>query len=178
MTAYLLLRRRDTAYHRSVISKELKKMEIELKISEKVKTIDEFLDSIKRENSRFKVRKSANGNASLHLEAKMFDFFGSYGSPAVSYVKGIIDSTVLNNLNPTIKLKGTLFYKCTQYFLIIFHAFILTSILINFDILWVGITITSLVVFLSFNHFMYKMGEAIFHGKLYDEIRDGKRIQK
>lgn len=153
------------------------RMEIELKISEKVNTVDEFLESIKRENSRFKVVKSENGYATLHLQAKLFDFFGSYGSPAVVYVKGVVDSTVLNNITPTIKLKGTFLYGFTQFFFVAFHVFMLFSVLLNFEILWIGIILLSLLAFLGLNYVMYKIGEAIFYGKLHDEIRYGKRIK-
>jgi hypothetical protein len=64
-------------------------MKIELTISEEIKSIDEFINSISRENSQFTIWKHNDEAATIYFNNVFFS--------GIAYmVKGVIDKSVLN----------------------------------------------------------------------------------
>ena len=145
-------------------------MKLELNISEKVVSVDEFLQSIKREDSRFVVRNRSEEKSTLHLRAKIFDFEGNYRSSAVYYVHGVVDKSVINTLSPSIKVEPSLLFWLIQILLITSHSIRFLTSVKNFDLAELVFTSISLAVFIGFNYFIYRIGAAMFHGRLQDEI--------
>jgi len=149
-------------------------MNLELKISEKVQSIEDFLDSIKREKSRFKVRRMEDHLATLHLQPKLFSLFSSYGSPAVFYVEGVIDKSVLNTLAPSIKIVKSATYKLIQILIIAGGIVALIPSFKNQDFWWGLGDLAFVLVFLGFNHLLLQVAMGVFHGTLHDEINSLK----
>ena len=146
--------------------------------SKKGNELDEFIRSIRRKNSRFVITKTNNDRAIIRLKGKFFGIFNHFNSPAVHYVQGIIDESVINQRKNSIKTETTTLYLGIQYTIAVLHIIFCIVIIVSNDPKILLLLPLSLILCLSANYGMYKIGKAIFLGYYFYEIEDGERMTK
>ncbi len=143
---------------------------VQLRTAQEHSDLNEFVKTLYRNDSNFEYSPLIDDRIEINLVPKLWSIIGSYKSPSVIFVKGIVDQKSLNTLNPIIEVRSTLIYKAMLLGLLTLPTVFILIVAVRLKSLFVFSFLAWVPLGCVILYLMYKSGELVFADLLREEL--------